>query len=71
MQRGASVSRVVLRGRLSIYSSAAAAGQKGELSSTCPTPAPIKNVVVIGSGLMGTGIAQVNYAYGNVYVASA
>ena len=59
MSRGAGVSRVLLRGRLSIYSAVATAGQQRELSSTSPTPAPVKNVVVIGSGLMGAGIAQV------------
>ena len=30
-----------------------------ELSSTASSRAPIKNVAVIGSGLMGAGIAQV------------
>ena len=35
-------------------------GTRGrELSSTAASRAPIKNVAVIGSGLMGSGIAQV------------
>ena len=59
MLRGTGVSKVLLRGRLSIFSAAATAGQQRELSSTSPTAASVKNVVVIGSGLMGAGIAQV------------
>ena len=56
MLRGTGVSRVLLRGRLSICPAAATAGEQRELSSTSTTSAPIKNVVVIGSGLMGAGV---------------
>lgn len=59
MLRGAGVSRLFLRGRRAVYSAATTAWQQRELSSSSPARASVKNVVVIGSGLMGAGIAQV------------
>lgn len=42
-----------------VASMAAQGTRTRELSSTASSRAPIKNVAVIGSGLMGSGIAQV------------
>ena len=48
--------------------SVACSGQRREFSSGEMSLAPIQTVAVIGSGLMGSGIAQVSAAMVHVYI---